>query len=144
MRTVIPLFLVALASVATVGANNGAAKPVVVETNVCDLVKHPSHFDKANVRVKAIVMSDLIEHTMLVDNGCPGTAVSLWIPHELDDSTDVRALRSELCGQWAIPPSNAQINAVFEGTFLHEHRKLYLKVLGIHHIDLARQMRGDC
>ena len=129
MRTVIPLFLVALASVATVGANSGAAKPVVVETNVCDLVKHPSHFDKSNVRVRAIVISDLIEHTVLADNECPARGISLWIPHERDDSTDVRALRSELRRQWAIPPSSVEINAVFEGTFLHEHRKLYLKVL---------------
>jgi hypothetical protein len=119
------------------GAESGAAEPAVVETTVCDLVKHSTRFDKTNVRVRAIVMSDLIEHTMLVDNECPARGISLWIPHELDDSTDVRALRSELRSQWAIPPSNTQIGAVFDGIFLREHRKLYLKVLSIDHIDLA-------
>ena len=137
MKTVIPLFFVALASVATLGAKSGAATPAVVETTVCDLVKHATHFDNANVRVRATVMSDLIEHTMLVDNECPARGISLWIPHELDDSTDVRALRSELRSQWAIPPSNTRVSAVFDGTFLREHRKLYLKVVSIDHIDLA-------
>jgi hypothetical protein len=137
MKTVIPLFLVALVSVGTLGAKGGAAKPAVLESTVCDLVKRSTHFDKANVRVRAIVMSDLIEHTMLVDNECPARGISLWIPHELDDSTDVRALRSELRSQWAIPPSNTQVSAGFDGTFLREHGKLYLKVLSIDHIDLA-------
>ena len=100
MKTAIPLFLIALASVGTLGAKNFAAKPAVVETTVCDLVKRSTHFDKANVRVRAIIMSDLIEHTALVDNECPGKGISLWIPHELDDSADVRALRSELRSQW--------------------------------------------
>jgi hypothetical protein len=136
MRTVILVFFVA-ASVATFGADGGTAKPAVVETNVCDLVKRSNHFNKANVRVRAVVMSDLIEHTMLVDNECPARGISLWIPHELDDSTDVRALRSELRSQWAIPPSNTQVSAVFDGTFLREHRKLYLKVVSIDHMDLA-------
>ena len=133
----IPLFLVALASVATFGANGGAARPAMLETNVCELVKHSHHFDKANVRVRAIVMSDLIEHTDLVDKDCAAKAISMWIPHEIDDSTDVRALRSELRRQWAIPPSNTEVSAVFEGTFLREHRRLYLKVLSIDHIDAA-------
>jgi hypothetical protein len=136
MKTAIPLFLVALASVGTLGAKSGAAKPAV-ETTVCDLVKRSTHFDKANVRVRATVMSDLIEHTMLVDNECPARGISLWIPHELDDPIDVSALRSELRSQWAIPPSNTRVSAVFDGIFLREHRKLYLKVLSIDHIDLA-------
>lgn len=137
MKTVISLFFVALASVGTLGAKSGAAKPAVVGTTVCDLVKRSTHFEKANVRVRAIVMSDLIEYTLLVDNDCPARGISLWIPHELDDSTDVRVLRSELRSQWAVPPSNTQVSAVFDGTFLREHRKLYLKVLSIDHIDLA-------
>jgi hypothetical protein len=136
MRRVILLFFVA-ASVATLGADGGRAKPAVVETNVCHLVKRSNHFDEAHVRVRAVVMSDLIEHTMLVDNACPAKGISLWIPHELDDSADVKALWSELRRQWAIPPSNAEISAVFEGTFLREHRKLYLRVLGIDQIDVA-------
>jgi|SRR3954470_23836856 hypothetical protein len=137
MRPAIRLFLVTLASVTTLGAKSGLAKPTFVETNVCDLVKRSNHFDKANVLVRAIVMSDLIEHTLLEDNECPARGISLWIPHELDDSTDVRALRSELRSQWAIPPSNSQVSAVFHGTFLREHRKLYLKVLSIDHIDVT-------
>ena len=87
--------------------------------------------------MRAIVISDLIEHTMLVDCECPARGISLWIPHALDDFTDVRALDSELRRQWAIPPSNTAISAVFEGTFLREHRKLYLRVSDINHIDVA-------
>jgi hypothetical protein len=137
MKTMIPLFLVALASVTTLGAKSGAAKPAVVETTVCDLVKRATQFDKANVRVRATVVSDLIEHTMLVDNECPARGISLWIPQELDDSTDVSALRLELRSQWLIPPSNTQVRAAFDGTFLRDHRKLYLKIVSIDHIDLA-------
>jgi hypothetical protein len=136
MRTVILLFFVA-ASVATLGADGGTAKPAVVETNVCDLVKRSNHFDNANVRVRAVVMSDLIEHTMLVDNECPARGISLWIPHELDDSTDVKALRSELRSQWTTPPSNTQVSAVFDGTFLREDRRLYVKVVSIDHMELT-------
>ena len=140
MRIVILLFFVA-SSVLTFGANGETAKPAVIEMNVCDLVKRSKHFDKANVRVRAVVMSDLIERTALVDNECPAKGISLWIPHELDDSADVRELDSELRRQWTTPPSNAEISAVFEGTFLREHRKLYLKVLRIDHIDVARNGR---
>jgi hypothetical protein len=151
MKTAISLFFVALASGGTLGAKSGVAKPAVVGTTVCDLVKRSTNFEKVNwppagrgwqgtrlhVQVRAIVMSDLIEHTMLVDNDCPASGISLWIPHELDDSTDVRALRSELRSQWAIPPNNTQVSTVFDGTLLREHRKLYLKVLSIDHIDLV-------
>jgi hypothetical protein len=137
VKTVLPLFLVAVASVTILGANSSMAKRAVAEATVCDLVKRSNHFDKRNVRVEAVVMSDLIEHTMLVDNECPARGISLWIPHELDNSMDVRALRSELRGQWTIPPSNTQISAVFDGTFLREHRKLYLKVSSIDHINVA-------
>jgi hypothetical protein len=62
MRTVILLFFVA-ASMATFGADGRTAKQAVVETNVCDLVKRSLHFDKASVRVRAVVESDLIEHS---------------------------------------------------------------------------------
>jgi len=140
MRTVILLFFV-VASVVTFGADGGAAKAAFGETNVCDLAKRSNHFDKATVRVRAIVMSDLIEHTMLIDNECPANGISLWIPHELDDSADVRTLRSELRRQWAIPPSNKKISAAFEGAFLREHRKLYLRVSGIDQIDAASNGR---
>jgi len=71
MGTVVPLFLVALASVTVFGANGGAAKPGVLETKVWALVRGSNCFYKANVWVKAIVLSDLIEHTILVDRECP-------------------------------------------------------------------------
>ena len=141
MRPVIPLLFVALASATILRAKSGATMAPVIETNVCELVKRSKHFDKANVRVRAIIESDLIEHTDIVDNECPARGISLWIPHELDDSADVRALRSELRKQWAIPASNTKISAVFEGRFLREHRKLYFKVFSIDHIDVTLNKR---
>jgi len=141
MRTVILLFFIA-ASAATFRADGGTAKPAVVETNVCDLVKRSNHFDNANVRVRAIVMCDLIEHTMLVDNECPARGISLWIPHELDDSEGVQTQQSGLRAQWTPGrlTTDTQMRGVFTGVFLHERKQRFLKVSQVGHVEVAPPM----
>jgi len=111
-----------------------------VETTLCELVNHPSRFANTDVRIRAVVMSDLIEHTMLVDGGCL-RGIALWIPHELDDSANVQRLREELPRQWTEPSNETQVRAVFTGTFLHERRKLYLKVSSMEQPDVAPDVR---
>lgn len=111
-----------------------------VETTLCELVNHPSRFANTDVRIRAVVMSDLIEHTMLVDGGCL-RGIALWIPHELDDSANVQRLREELRRQWTEPSNETQVRAVFTGTFLHERRKLYLKVSSMEQPDVAPDVR---
>ena len=135
MKAVILLFFGALATMNASGSS--------VETTACELVKHPNRFANTNVRIRAVVMSDLIEHTMLVDGACPASGISLWIPHELDDSANVQRLREELRRQWTEPSNESQVRAVFTGTFLQERRKLYLKVSSMEHPDVHR-MCDNC
>ncbi len=134
-----PLTVLLLASLVTVGAfgrsrrgNNG-----LVEPTVCELVEEPKRFANVDVRVKAMVESDLIHHTMLVDTAYPTRSISLWIPHELDDSENVQKLRSELGRQWTERSYETQVTALFTGTFLYERKKRFLKVSRVEHVEAA-------
>lgn len=129
MRVVSMLLLAFLATAGSFGRSGRDGG--LVETTVCELVRRPNRFANASVRIRAVVMSDLIEHTVLVDNACPARGISLWIPHELDDAANVQKLRSELRRQWTEHSYETQVNAVFTGTFLHERNKRYLKVSSI-------------
>src|SRR6266853_3163596 len=101
MKAVILLFFGALATMSASGSSVG--------TTVCELVKQQNRFANTNVRIRAVVMSDLIEHTMLVDGACPARGISLWIPHELDDSANVQRLREELRRQWTESSNESQV-----------------------------------
>jgi hypothetical protein len=110
----------------------------LVEPTVCGLVEQPKRFANSNVRVKAVVESDLIEHIMLVDTACPAKGVSLWIPHELDDS-EVQTLQAALRAQWTPRrrTTDTQVRAVFTGVFLYEHKKRFFKVSQVEHVEVA-------
>jgi hypothetical protein len=100
----------------------------VTETTLCELIAQADRFDKQIVRVRADVESDLIEHTILVDQSCESKGVSLWIPHDKDDEIEVRKLRSALKDQWKSRAKKGRVVAVFTGVFVHEGKKRFLKV----------------
>ena len=114
--------------VPTAGAVDGQGDDQVVNATVCRLVREPGRFRGKTVRVKALVESDLIEHTMLSDESCQSYGISLWIPHDLDDNADVIALRSVLKEQWKPRAPKTQVSGVFTGTFSVEGKKRFLKV----------------
>jgi hypothetical protein len=79
------------------------------DATVRQLVQTPKEFKGRVVRVRAIVETDLIEHTMLIDGS--------WIPHEADNKADFRELRQSLKDQWKLGVAKTRITATFTGTF---------------------------
>ena len=108
-----------------------------VSGTICQLVHEPNRFKGKTVRVKAIVESDLIEHTMLTDPSCESDGVSLWIPHDLDDNAEVKALRNALKEQWKPGALKTQVSGVFTGSLSAEGKKRFLKVSKIEDIRVS-------
>ena len=99
-----------------------------INATVCQLVEEANRFRGKTVRLKALVESDLIEHTTLADESCESHGVSLWIPHDLDDNEDVKTLRKALREQWKPGAAKTRVSGVFTGTFSVEKKKRFLKV----------------
>src|SRR5688500_13909797 len=59
-------------------ATTGTKRPTrTIRTNVCQLSKSSAAFDGKSVILRAEVLSDLVEHTVLVSDQCPREAISL-------------------------------------------------------------------
>ena len=130
--------LLSLASLlAAAAAANGQREEEGVDATVCQLVHAPNRFNGKTVRVKALVESDMIEHTMLVDESCKSYGVSLWIPHDLDDNSEVKELRKALKEQWKPGAAKTRVLGVFRGTFSIEGKKRFLKVAKAEKIEVG-------
>jgi hypothetical protein len=68
----IPLVMLPFSSVVV------AKVPEVV--SICELAKSPDFFDGKLVRVRAIYVTDLVEHSALIDDQCRGTSFPLYEP----------------------------------------------------------------
>jgi hypothetical protein len=135
-------FLVAVTVVATqvVGCRAGVEKQIA-DVTVCDLVKDPSRFENRAVRVRSVVESDLIEHTMLTDTLCKSEGINLWIPHDLDEQADVRELRKLLDERLKSGALKYQVTAAVTGSFLREGKRLYVRATKFEHVRIE-SLRG--
>jgi|SRR5690242_6467645 len=129
------ILCLAVISIATC-AQETHSVPDPANATVCGLAATPKAFIGNVVRVEAVVKSDLIHHTMLVDDAC-SKGVSLWIPHDLDDNKTVMALRQALRNQWTAPPEST-VRAVAVGTLIREHKALFLKITAIERVTVLR------
>jgi hypothetical protein len=83
---------------------------VPIVADVCDVSRNSEAFDRKLVRVRAGVLSDLIEHTFLTSPDCPSATISLEIP---TDAEGGEVFKQALVD--AMP--DGSISAVFTGTF---------------------------
>jgi hypothetical protein len=122
------LLVAAILSQQTASWESTSKGNALSEVTVCELMQRPSQFKSKLVRVRAWVQSDLIHNTALVDDSCESKGISLWIPHERDEQSDVRELRAALSHQWKPGEAKTRIAGVFTGIFLREAKKFLLKV----------------
>jgi hypothetical protein len=82
------------------------------ETTICAVAKAPTAFNQHVIKVRAQVMTDGIERTVLIDGNCPHVGVALgWGPTVSGASN----LTDLLYGRGRSP--NAEIEATFVGRF---------------------------
>jgi hypothetical protein len=114
------------------------AGQTAVQANICELASRPRTFSKVEVQLIATVVTDFIEHTMVFDKGCPAIVANLWIPHELDNASEVRQLRAELRRSFdSNPRRGARVDTKMTGTFLVEGKRRYFRVKSIDSIQMA-------
>lgn len=109
------------------------------DATVCQLVQTPKEFKGRVVRVWAIVESDLIEHTMLIDGSCGSAGIFLWIPHEADNKADFRELRQSLKDRWKPGVAKTRITATFTGTFSLEGKRRFLKAWKVENVEVGER-----
>lgn len=132
----ISLLFLGLFVVAAV-ADDARSGNQVIDTTVCELTKQPHQFKNKVVRLRSLVESDMIEHTMLVDESCESYGVSLWIPHDLDDNADFKALRNALKEQWKPGAAKTRVFGVFTGTFSLEGKKRFLRAAKVEKVEVS-------
>lgn len=74
MRRCVNCLLLLVVSVCASGCAN-AASPV---RTLCDLVANPGRYANKVVRVKAIYITDMLEHSALLDPSCRSAHISLY------------------------------------------------------------------
>jgi hypothetical protein len=89
-----------------------------VDTTVCELVQHSSRFYKKAVRVRARVVTDIIEHTLVVDESCPSQGVSLWTTSAFRQRVDYRELRNAIVDEAAAGSKIKKVTATITGRFM--------------------------
>jgi hypothetical protein len=98
------------------GKEELASEPI--QTNLCDVVANSAHFSGKRVRFRATVLSDGLEHTVLVDPKCKGGIVPVTTDQS-KDRPDVKALdRAVAKGKQGT--DGKRITAVFTGLFKYD------------------------
>jgi len=106
-----------------------AAQPT--DTTICQLVKHPQEFNKKVVRVRALVESDGIEHTVLLDESCESQGVVPWVSRENSEHSDIEKLHDAIFRRGRPGTTGKRITGVFTGTFSWHRRKIPSRVLAL-------------
>ena len=112
---------------AAAGGRVGAAP---VPTTICSLVARPDTFNGVEVRVTALVSSDGIEHTTLVDEGCVRRGVVPLIPDHLRADPGVVAFEQAI-SSGHIGTRGKEIRATFVGTFRFHRGKVPARALTV-------------
>lgn len=85
---------------------------------LCGLVANPPEFDHEAVQVRALVLSDGMHSTVLIDNACPGKGVVLWVPQEASTRPGVVELMDAIYHTGSIGTLGKQITVTVSGEFL--------------------------
>jgi hypothetical protein len=119
------LLLLMLASHASFGQPKAVdRKPV--ETTLCDVVTHSVRFAAKLVRFHASLLSDGLEHAVLVDHRCE-LGIIPHIPDEFKSRPDIQAF--ERAVDSGRPGTlDKRVSATFTGTFVRNGQKRILEV----------------
>lgn len=87
-------------------------------TNLCAIAAHPGDFDHKAVQVHAVIESDGIEHTGLIDESCSSKGMALSIPDKVANHPDVKRLIDAIFRDGQVGTIGKRITATVSGTFL--------------------------
>jgi len=91
-------------------------EPLVV--TVCQVIARAEHYRGKVLKVSASVMSDGLEHTVLVDQSCPGSGLTLEFPAKPPEVPGVAALQEAIFAKQGRPGTlDKDVSAVFTGAF---------------------------
>lgn len=127
------LLFASLSPCALGSARQDKVRPV--ETTICELVKYPSRFTDKLVSVRALVESDGIEHTVLLDESCKSHGVVAWIPEESSKHSEMAKLHDAIFRRWHPGTTGRRITGVFTGTYLSHRKKIPSHILILRSVD---------
>lgn len=90
-----------------------SSKPKII--SLCEIIEHPSKFNRRIVHFRANAITDGFEYTSLVDPVC-GKGVAPWSSEKSDRREDVKAFNHAVESQNRGVP-HQQISAIFFGRF---------------------------
>jgi len=126
---IIPVLLPGPSALATAPKHNAAAVPV--ETTICDVARRPNKYDHKLVRLSAVVESDGIEHTVLIDKSCPTSGIEPSFPAGVADSPEVRELHRAVFAAGRAGTAGKRVSATFSGVFRSHKGKIPSRTLAI-------------
>ena len=109
------------------------------ETDVCSLLQNPSAFTGRMVRLQAFVDSDLIESTMLTQDGCRGgvaldTGKSGNRPVALIEDADYQQYSRLRLKFLELSDTQQRVQGVFEGLFILRQNASPAGILYLHKV----------
>ena len=140
-KSLTPMALVVLAcTVLLPGGHSsaGSSPSHPIETTICDLVKYPSRFSGKLVRVRALVKSDGIEHTVLVDDSCKSQGVAPSVPKENSGHPDMEQLHHAIFRVGRPGTAGKRITGIFVGTYSWHRKKVPSRVLTLRNVQHLR------
>jgi hypothetical protein len=91
-------------------------EPIAV--TVCEVVERPESYQGKLLKVSASVMSDGLEHTVLIDQACPGRGLAPETSGELPEVPGIADLNDAIFDKHSQPGTgDKDLSAVFVGTF---------------------------
>jgi hypothetical protein len=118
-----------------------ARKPAL-NTTVCNLAEHSERYAQRLVRVRAVVSSDLVHRSLLVDQACDEVGAALDFTEEDEDSRPIKLVKDQnfrdlqvLHGRLLELRLNDQlVYGTFEGLFEWHEGKIPSRVFVLHRV----------
>ena len=109
-----------------------ATTKVVRRVSICELVNRPKKYANSLVKIRARVVGDGFEHTVLIDDACPKEGVIPFVPNDWNSAAGFeldRILREDPRGTL-----NKRVFGTFTGVYLWQSSDIGPRVLSIHEI----------
>jgi hypothetical protein len=102
----------------------------VMRVTICELTANPKRFDGAYITVLALVESDGLEHTTLIDESCPEKGVAPYVAEAVRESEDMKALQAAMF-RGRSGTIDKRISASFKGVFHWYPRRIPSRVMSL-------------
>lgn len=135
MYTRVPPLVLCLAACWKLSGGPQPNSDETIEVTLCNITRQLSRFSGKRVRFHATVISDGLEHTVLVDRGCK-LGIIPRIPDQFANKDDIRAFERSL-DNGAPGTFDKTVTATFTGLFSLQSRKRVLEVEEVHDLKIT-------